>query len=79
LADLKSISRRVLIAREDVDLEFDGKTICNAISSLHFSDAEKTALVENRWRIIHRTRTKRMHRQVIEREIEQAVVRVRRR
>lgn len=79
--DVKQFIRGLTIAAEGVELELDGKVICKIVPSAVFSDAEKTALVEERWRIIRRVQ-KRMTGlppKVIEREIEEAVDEVRQR
>ncbi len=79
--EIKRFVRKLPIARGGIELELNGRIICKVVPSTVFSDAEKQALVEDRWKIIQRVqkRTKGLPPKVIEREIEQAVDEVRRR
>jgi hypothetical protein len=79
--DIKRFIRRLPISREGVELELNGKVVCKVIPSVVLTDAEKQALVEDRWKIIQRVqkRTKGLPPKVIERDIEQAIDKVRQR
>lgn len=79
--DVQQFMRELSIGNDGVEVELDGKVICRIVPSAAFSEAEKTALVEERWRIIQRVqnRTKGLPPKVIEREIEEAVDEVRQR
>ena len=79
--EIKRFVRRLPIASEGVELELNGKVVCKVVPSSVFADAEKRALVEERWKIIQRVqkRTKGLPPKVIERDIERAVDEVRKR
>ncbi len=64
---------------EGIELELDGRIVCKVVPPLQFSEAEKKALIEERWQLIRQAqaRNKGVPARVIEREVRQAVEAVR--
>jgi hypothetical protein len=64
---------------DGVELELNGHVICKIIPPSQLSDAEKEAIVEKGWELVCRARerNKGVPAKVIEREVRQAVNRVR--
>ncbi len=73
---LKSIAR----CADGVELEMNGELIGKLVSPFAFTEAEKKALIEQRWQLIRQAqkRNRRVPGRMIEREIREAVEQVRR-
>jgi hypothetical protein len=66
---------------EGVELELNGRALCRVLPPGQLSEAEKKALIDERWRLIRqaRERNRGVPARVIEREVQEAVEQVRRR
>ena len=76
---LKEFVRALPLQHEGIELELDGRIVCKIVPPLQFSEAEKKALVEERWQLIRQAqeRNKGVPARIIEREIREAVEAVR--
>ncbi len=66
---------------DGVELEMNGHIVCKVLGPSHLLDAEKQALIKERWELIRRAqvRNKGVPARVLEREVQDAVEEVRRR
>jgi len=83
--DKKSLAVREFLASlsigvDGVELEMNGRVIGKLFPPLAFSEAEKKALIQQRWQLIHQAqkRNRGVPSRVIEREVREAVEAVRR-
>jgi hypothetical protein len=78
---VKEFLRTLNVGNDGVELEIAGQVICKVIPALKFSEAEKAALLKERWEMIRkaRQRNKSVPANVIEREVREAVDDVRKR
>jgi hypothetical protein len=78
---VKDFLRNLPVEQDGVELELGGRVICKVIPALQFSEAEKKALMKERWRLVRKAqeRNKGVPARVIEREVREAVDEVRRR
>jgi hypothetical protein len=76
---LKEFVRALPLQHEGIELELDGRIVCKIVPPLQCSEAEKKALVEERWQRIRQAqeRNKGVPPRIIEREIREAVEAVR--
>ncbi len=76
---LKEFVRSLPSEHDGFELELDGRIVCKVLPPRQFSEAEKKALVEERWWLIQQAqaRNKGVPARVIEREVRQAVEAVR--
>jgi len=77
---VQTFVRTLPVEHDGVELELNGQVICKVVPALQFSEAEKKALIEERWKLIRqaRQRNRGVPGQVIEREVRDAVEQVRR-
>ena len=77
--EVRRFIRNLPIEADGVELELNGRVVCKVVPSLHFSEAEKEALVRERWELIRRAqrRAKGLPPKIIEREVQEAVDEVR--
>lgn len=77
---VKRFVRSLSVGSEDVEIELNGRVVCKIVSPLQLSEAEKKALVAERWALIHHAakRSRGIPARVISREIDAAVAEVRR-
>jgi len=69
------------VADEGVELELNGRVLCKIVPASRFSSEEMKVLVDERWRLIRAAqgRNKGVSSRVLEREVSDAVEKVRRR
>jgi hypothetical protein len=77
---VKKLLRSLPVDRNGIELELDGALLCKIVPAAQLSDAEKQALIEERWRLIRRARERSKHVPacVLEREVDEAIDEVRR-
>ncbi len=79
--EVKRFVQTLRVRGEGLELELNGQIVCKVVSPQQLSDAERKALVDERWRLIRsaQKRTARVPASVIARKIGEAVETVRRR
>jgi hypothetical protein len=77
---VKQFLRSLPVEAGGVEIELEGQVICKVVASRQFTDAEKKALAEERWRLIRRAqeRNKGVPARVLAKEASEAVEQVRR-
>jgi hypothetical protein len=79
-AAVRKFLRSIALGPDGVELELNGKVIGKLIPPFTLSEADKKALVEQRWHLIRQAqkRNRGVPSRIIEREIQEAVDQVRR-
>jgi hypothetical protein len=81
-ADVKEFIQSLPLQSGRVELELEGRVICNVVPpGFEFSDAERAVLLQRGRELVHRSRQRNLNvpEQVIEEEVANAVDEVRRR
>jgi hypothetical protein len=80
-AAVRKFLKSIAMGKDGVELELNGQVIGKLLPPFTFSDAEKKALLEQRWQVIRQAqkRNRGVPGRVIEREVREAVEEVRRR
>ena len=78
---VKQFLSMLSVAADGVELELDGRVLCRLLPPAQLTEAEKKALVEERWQLIRqaRLRNRGVPATVIAKEVRDAVEEVRRR
>jgi hypothetical protein len=79
-AAVRKFLKSIALGADGVELELNGKVIGKLLPPFAFSEADKKALVEQRWKLIRQAqiRNRGVPSRIIEREIREAVDQVRR-
>ena len=79
-AAVRKFLKSLTLGADGVELELNGKVIGKLLPPFTFSEADKKALIEQRWQLIRQAqkRNRGVPSRIIEREIREAVEQVRR-